>query len=155
MTIEDLNRIPGLTMLGEDDDLQEQEMGFRMSASVLAADGVFTEQVEIEVRCPQINSLILLNQATCFRLDGEDLPEEWSAQHIQKTLESIASSCRATRKIHANMGVDPAFSEAEAKRGEQEAIELIARGAQSLAPLGLPHFLKICGDAYLAATTTS
>ena len=146
MTLEDLKFIPSITMLGPADDLQEQEMGFKMQASVPAADGVFTEQVEIEVRCPHVNNLILLNQATVYRTDGEELPIELTTKNLQSTLGAIISTYkRAREKRLAATSENAIHTQASA---EKRALTLITQAAEEMQPLGIEKFLQLCGQAW-------
>ena len=153
MTAEDLQLIPGLQMLGPDDDLQEQEMGFRMKVWVPDREGMFTNEVEIEVRCPQINALILLNQATVYRTDGEELPLEFTADNLQRTLTGIAASHQKSSQAKAAAKQEVLDSSAQAI--ESRAAELIHQAAKLVSPSGLTNWLQLCGQAYVSATTLS
>ena len=135
--------------MGEGDDLQESEMGFQMNISITAPDGLFTEQVAIEVRCPQINNLIIFNQAVVYRLDGEDIPIEVSPANLQKTIEAIITSYRKNmERKELNKEVLELMKENQKANSLEKSRNLMIQAAALIADLDLSDFLHLCGEAY-------
>lgn len=149
MTIDELQSIPGLTLMGEEDDLREQETGFRIQASVPSCDGMFSSQVEIEVRCPRVNNLILLNQATVYRADGEEPPLEFQPSHLSKTLSLISRSHQSASLNRDIQSSNQALSSKDQQ--SSKARQALRTAAAILAPEGLASFLSHCGEAYQEA----